>query len=431
MITTAKLTQCVKQSSGAHRPFLVRSALWVLLVSVCAPCALVYAESELSASNEARAANEILPPAYFRSANFEIGNVVTISDYFYRFNVKSDFGNYSVNSLSLLQKRIHEIETMAIVSARLEKRGYTFDRSPGGRHGVGSESVADLFANPVDTAGKLMDNFRYNFEETFIEKTESDEDEVIPDTETSTIDPGPHKRSAAAQINVDVYTPNPQLQELLDRLEEARSAGRLRDSVASVEQIRINIPVFGTGVFDARLRSSLKNHSASEVNAAVDETLKQLGVAKSTRVQFLIHRIYTPRSRLYFTEYLKLFRRVEGLDALVRRALNATQESDVLAFVNLARMLAFYHLSHGKLQSVASKTGFPVLLTRGQTLVFALPVDYLPWNEDTAGIAANLERLRAERGARNIELLVAGSADEPAMLEFADREIQVFNRYSF
>ena len=111
--------------------------------------------------------SDVLPAHYFRSIHYDIQDFAVLDNNFYRFRVDSDHGSFEVSSIAMLTVRLHELLALAQLKPVLADNGFSLDRAPEGKRGVGSDSVADIISDPLGTAGKLMNNFRHNFEATF------------------------------------------------------------------------------------------------------------------------------------------------------------------------------------------------------------------------------------------------------------------------
>ncbi len=385
-----------------------------------------------SANDEqAVVARDVLPPEFFRSVHYEIAEEVTRSRFFYHFRVTSDYGIYDIASLPMLRVRLHEIMTLAEVEPALNKSSAALKRAPAGRRGVGGDSVADIFSDPLGTAGTLLGNLAYNLEETLIEPDRNEPAATAESDGGFMVDPGPHKRSAAAQLDVDVYSSNAALQELLDTLAQARSAGKLRGPIAPTQTLRVGPVAFGSGVFDERLRSLLKNKPAAEINGSVDQRLAAAGVSTTQRTAFLANRNYTPRTRLYFARYLGLLKQATGIENIVRSANSASAEADARAFVNLARMIAYHQLTGSHIERIATHRNYPVVLTDTGMLVLALPVDHFSWTDGNATLVASLDEFVAAEDAEAATILLAGKATPEAATQLEARGIGLREQYSF
>ncbi len=373
---------------------------------------------------------DIVPQRFVRSAHFELAPAARARDNFYRFTVATDELTYEVTSLAMLRVRLHEIATIAEVTPRLGKSNITLDRSPGGRRGVGSDRVVDILADPVGTASQLLGNIQYNVEQTFGERDQADTQTPAAQAGRD-LNPGPHKRSAAAQLGVDVYSTNPALQRLLGAVADARSAGKTASSFSPLVRNVYAADPFGSGALDARLDSEVKNLPAEELHARVDAALARLGIAPALRIALLTHPAYSPRTRLTLTAYLDILQDVAGLARIVAAAGTAETEADALAYVGYARMLAFNQLNGGGLVEVVTETRFPTLATAGGDAVLALPLDYLAWTPAVEAAADSLDALREERGLATFAVLLAGAPTERAAAALAERGVEVRPHYSF
>ncbi len=389
----------------------------------------VSADNDFEAIEEVQT-SEVLPRSFLHSVNYEIDPVSHAEDNFYYFEVRTDHGHYKIASLSMLRIRLHEISTVSEISARLNQSDVSLNRSPGGRRGVASEFVVDLLSDPISTASQLLGNIQYNLEETFIESEREDPSGARRSTGTD-LNPGPHRRSAAAQVGVDVYSSNPVLQELLDGIEKSRSAGKTATSISPLMRNVFARPAFGTGVFNARMLSLLKNMGSEDLNDLIASKLKNIGVPAAVRIAFVTQPAFTPRTRLFFTAYLEILSDVSDVDRLVAAAASARTEVDALAYVNYLRMLAFYQLRSGDLVEVVTESRFPTLATSSRKAVLALPLDYLAWTEPVSQGAVALQALRASKSLEGLTVLLAGSPTERARAELADRGVEVRARYSF
>jgi hypothetical protein len=375
------------------------------------------------------ATQDVLPAAFLRTNHYRIEPSARAEDNFYVFRVHSDYGDYDITSRAMLRVRLHEIATLAEVTPRLDDSDVRLERSPAGRRGVGSEHVVDILTNPVGTASQLLGNLQYNVEQTLAGPG--------PDSQADAgrgaldLNPGPHKRSAAAQLGVDVYSSNPHLQGLLDTLAEARSAGRTGSSMSPfVRNVYAPRP-FGDEALDTGLDSTLKNTDAGTLLADLDRRLAALGTGERDRIAFLTHPAYTPRSRLYLVSYLERLAPLAGLSQVIAAATGAATETDALAYVAYARMLAFYRLAGHDLAEVVTAARFPTLIDDGRRGVLALPLDYLAWTPSVAAAVSALDDIRAAHDLAGFVLLVAGEPSPRVVAELAARGITAHASYSY
>lgn len=409
-----------------------RGLLLLLLMLLCDPASA--ADGPARADTYEKIAGvpieSVVPPAFLRSAMYTLEPTALAADNFYHFKISSDHRNYAVTSRAMLRVRLHEIATVAELMPKLGASNITLDRRPGGRRGVGSEDVVDILTDPIGTAAQLLGNIQYNVNETFSGGSDDDAPERPP---TASVDlaPDPHKRSAAAQLGVDVYSSSPQLQALLEAVARARSGGKTLSSFSPLIRNVYAGASFGSGVPNMQLDSRLKNTSSEDLNAELVNTLDALGVAAPIRIAFLTHPAFTPRTRLYFVSYVELLADVDRVAQLVEAATSAQTEADAVAYVNYARMLAYYQINAGRLTAVVTGARFPTLATADRHAVLALPLDYLAWTEAVAAAADTLHDIRQARGLDRFIVLLAGSPTARAREELERRQIEVHPEYSF
>lgn len=408
------------------RLFTCAFAIVAIIVDILFAVSAQEPNAEITTAN----AREILPPSYFRSLEYEIEDDAERTDFFYRFYVTSDYGSLSVNSIPMLRLRLAEINAIAMIEPRLQKLGFAGDLATRGKRGVGGDSVAEILTDPLGTAGALIGNIRFNLEETFSTPVRADVAPTSKVRSETEIDPDPHKRSAAALLNVDVYSSNKVLQGVLERVARAHSAGKLPQLLSVPDPSQVGPIPFGTGNLDARIRSKLKNFSAAEINEEVDSRLMNVGIASATRIALRVHAHFTPRSRLYLSAYLATFKNASNLDHVLQAALSATTEADALAFVNLTRMVAFYRLAGNAVERVVLRRNFPVFVGNETTLL-ALPVDRFGWSLENREMLEALLKLAASEQAPNVTIALAGSASKDAREGLAERGIRLVQSYSF
>ena len=159
--------------------------------------------------------------------------------------------------------------------------------------------------------------------------------------------------------------------------------------------------------------------------------MQGLNVDAATRIAFLTHSAFTPRTRLYFTNYASLLKPLKNIDLLFAAALNAVTEADAQAYVAYVRMLAYSQLQHGQLTEVITASRFPTIATSDGHAVLALPIDYLAWTAAVAEAADALHSIRQARGLDLFVVLLAGSLTERASKELAARAVDVQQYYSY
>ncbi len=152
----------------------------------------------------------LLPPELVKSEVHRIHDDVTTDGCFYHFTMESCFGMYDVESMDLLKIRIHEVQTLANV---IEKnQSDEFFQGLGKRMHQTISTPVKMIQDPVGAISALGQGIEKKFQRIgnrFKSKeTRPQEDSGI---RANLIDK--EKRELAAELNLDVYSTNPKVQE--------------------------------------------------------------------------------------------------------------------------------------------------------------------------------------------------------------------------
>ncbi len=355
-------------------------------------------------------AAEILPERVRDSIHHHVLDDVRYDDGTWIFRLESSAGVEEVRSLALLRERLHEIHTMAQALAQLERSGEDdLARALAAKHGVGADSVMDILTDPVGTASTLAGNFGSNFEDTFSGDYLRRPQEAAAASAGPAREPDPFKRSVAAQLGLDVYSSNAQVQAFLDRLGAERAAGRLGASVATITAGETGGLIRARGVDEARYDALLKNNTATELRARNERTLAGLGVPDAVILHFLANPVLSPRHQTWITGYVEALAGVDGLAAIVEAAAGAGDEAEALGYVELAHLLAAAHVAGPGLARIDYDGSLPGALSRSGSYRFYVPVDRVIWNAATEAVAGALERRAAAAGATRRGLTITGT----------------------
>ncbi len=373
-------------------------------------------------------ASQILPAKLRQSIHHRVRDDVRVDNGYFVFEVESDFGNYPVRSVGVLRNRVHEITTMAQALAQFEYSDEEFLHSIRGQRGVASESVVDILTRPVETVSQLASNLSSNINQTLEgDYGEGFSGERVPPSGPSG-DPGPQRRSAASQLNLDVYSSNPDVQGFLDKVEEARRLGRMRSAMATISGSEPEPNVINA-VFGHKIRTLLKNETAESLTYYNESRLQRMAIDENVTADFLAHPAYSPRNQTLLVAYLTLLPDVANRTALVQSALSARTETDAIANRYVARMLVHYDREVGPLSTLdLTGVGIKATTTTGNTVAFVRH-DVLLWNEPTVSLAQDLGHTLREFGTA--ELVMSGLLSEWARERLNARKIRVRERFSF
>lgn len=376
-------------------------------------------------------AADLLPVKLRQSIHHRVLDEVTVEDGYFVFRVESAGHLYRVQSLRLLEIRVHELQNVAAARSQLQDEEVpAFDAVPG-RRGVGSDSVMDILTDPVGTAGRLASNLSNNLEETVSgEYLDAPRTPTRP-TAAAYDAPGPYKRSVAAQLYLDVYSTNPVVQQFLDTLAAARSAGRIREATATVSAPPSGRAFAGEAAAQARLEVLIKNNEPAKLRRINQARLEALGVTPAAIQAFLDNPTISPRRQSVICDYLGRLHGVENPGAVIELAAESVSEVDALAYQGLLEMLLHYQRREPALARLESGNALVTAVGEDGRLVYFLPLDYMAWTADTDRVLDYLARRADAGGHAQRELVLSGQISAAVRDGLAARGIGVRERFLF
>jgi len=382
--------------------------LAALVASALTPT--IQAEDARYETLSAARASEILPAPLVQSIHHRLREQVGFDGTHFVFDVESQFGIERVHSVPLLRLRLHEIHTMAQALTQFDADDQALARALRGRRGVGADSVVDILTDPVGTASQLASNLGDNLERTLSGAyLAPDAPDAVAQVQGPRTDPGPYKRSVAAQLGLDVYSSDAAVQAFLDRVAAARASGRLGASIATIAPTGRQGPIRRREVDDLRFDAQLRRHTPAELRDLQARALAQAGVDAAIAQRFLGNPALSPRHRTYLSGYLQLLAGVGNRGALIAAAAGAGSEAEALGYQALARMLVHEHRDGAGLVRLDGDGPLPAALTGDGALLLLAPVDHVIWNADTEAVITALLARSAAIGARGAILAITGS----------------------
>ena len=349
-----------------------------------------------------------------------------------RFELESDYGSFEVVSESLLRERVHEVRVLAQAIEQFRRADAPFAARLRGQLEVGAASWVDIVTSPLSTSGSLLQQLADNVGRTFEEFGE------FPDTPGSAARPvatarddtalAAHRRNIAATLDVDPYSSNPRVQELLETVAQARAGGRLSGGSLSVRVPGTGVREVARGAIDAAVRHALTNNTPAALDEFIAGTLRARQVPQPLIDDFLGNPALSPRHRSVITAHLDFIPELRGAAYLIDAARRASDELDARAWGQVARMLALYHEGVTPLRALAGGGPLPVAETRDGGLVWALPVDLVYWNEQAE---RTFSALRAAAGERRVVVLLPGMVTTRAAEALAVRGIEYRQRFLY
>ncbi|MFQ5843823.1 MAG: hypothetical protein ACE5JG_02425 [Planctomycetota bacterium] len=338
------------------------------------------------------AASRILPSPLLKSDVHEVHERVRTDGYLYQFVMESKFGLYRVDSLALLRVRVHEVRTLAKVIGM--KQTDEFFNGLGTRLEQTADVPVKLLEDPagtVEQVGKGVEKQLGRIGGFFKKRKKSKQE----DPALNELLMGMEKRKLAAELDLDVYSTNPKVQEFLKTIAGARASGKLAVDLAAMAIPGGAGVAVGAAKFSGQVEDLLRDNSPAELYIHNEKKLKAMGVDSVLIGRFLNHRHLSPRHKTVLVASLEALDGVAGREVLLTAALDTDKESVALFHERRAALLVQYH-AREPLQRIEARHDLPLVTTRKGDRLLLLPVDAAWWSEETATILRGL----AEDGGR-------------------------------
>ena len=366
---------------------------------------------------------DAIAPPLATGVDFKVNDPVVADGYMYRFRVTSTYGAFQATGIGALQKLEHEI--WAIGQLKGVTRSEAFLKAAVDQAGKPLVFVKDVVTKPAETlsgipkgVGRLFSNVTTSVTTTRKPSQESRTKEALQ--------VGAFKREYATRYGVDPYSTNAVLQEELDKIGTAASAGMWTTSAAM-------IPISGPAssvLTGTSLAKSFNNILATEPPARIrninEEKLKQMRVSDDGAKRFLDSPVYTPRQSLLLVDSLSRLGSATGREEYLNAALVAADEVEANFFVNTAQILRGYHETREPITGLTIIRPLAVAQTKSGTAVIPFALDYGVWTANADRLSKQLKTsYRAPAFNTRFELWVTGKLSPKAKQELESRGFKV------
>ncbi|MGZ8521757.1 MAG: hypothetical protein ACXWX7_16585 [Candidatus Binatia bacterium] len=365
-------------------------------------------------------ASKILPPELLSGPHHRVQERVINDGFLNTYQIDSKFGAFTAVSTAVLRKRIGEINAMVMMEKVQGTKEYIDGIKEGGLDAM--TSAMSLITSPVKSVTGAVQGLGAAFsrvgQSLTGDKRSQSEDSKIKDA----IGFSTTKRQYASQFDVDVYSDNQKLQDMLNKISWAGYAGSLTWSAAMSAVpggAGVAMTVIGTNkvlnqVFQTTPPVELRQQNLQKLNA--------MGVNPQISDTFINNTIFSPREQTLFVHALGEMNSVADRGALVRLALPSQNPTIALFRQRQAQMYAGYNKSVTPLERFVSLGQFAVSRTVSGALVVNLPLDYLVWTEPMAQLLAGGNQLVNELpGIKEKQLWLAGTLSPKARKEIESR----------
>jgi hypothetical protein len=425
-----------------RRRGLAAGRLWLCVAAFSAVLASVDALAQLAAESYESPPqirpDQILPAAMLTSGNHRVLDEVDTKQNFLEFEVESDFGNYRPISVAMLSIRVHEIRTLAQAVDQYNRNNKQLAEELRGQLTVGADSFVEILTSPISTTTQIVGQFTSNVGQTFNEF--GDFVPQTPQGDKSSIniyeqfEPGDpilasHKRNVASQLNLDLYSSNPRVQDFLDTLATARSSGQLSAGIVTISLPSDGQVKVAGGSIDAAVRGAMTQNTIDRLYRRNFERMTAAGVSEDVANNFLSHPMLSPTHKTEITEHLVFLEGIGNKDALPKAALGTTSENEAVAYVQVARTLSSYHERIEPIGELVSAGHIVLATTLSGGIVVVLPFDIIYWDPETQRIFSGLADFADQKGFRHRGIITPGIFTDVVSRQLGQIDVDLNERF--
>ncbi len=328
---------------------------------------------------------------------------------FLAFSVESAHAQYKPEGVLAMIKLLHEIEVIEKIRRDEEGSGF-FDGAAASLEST-KDGFVKLVSHPVESGkglGKAAGKLGRAVGGVFDSKEEGEK------TSFGQKVLGQSERELAKQFDVDVYTRNPYMRELLTQMARARAGGRGAAFIAG-----LLIPV--AGLASVALTASGVNGTAdrlvndygkAELYRMNREALEKLKCPAWTVTKLLNSAYYTPREVTYLRTYMEELNDVMGYEDILKKAAEAKGEWEARKILYASQIAADQSLNHKALFTTIRPWQDGLLAKDADSLILILPYDYLQNNQLGKKVVQSAVAEFEKAGKRHLEIWTAGQVNQ-------------------
>lgn len=291
------------------------------------------------------------------------------------FKVKASFAEFTVEGLLPFKKLLHEIQVIEMIKRDQAGTGFV-DGAVDSVKTTGKGAV-NLVVHPINSVkgmGSATAELGRSIGSLFRKKQEGEK------TSLGETIMGSAKRDVANKLGVDVYSDNPYLQELIDKMAKTRMTGQ-----GAVFVAKLLIPlalVVSVALTVSGLNGSadllVNDKSKSDLFYENRKALEALGFSEKDTFALLNIPFYTPREATYMRFYLQALQNVIGYREILKTAVKAKSQIEARKILYEAQMAAdWVNMNPGKKFARLKITEVGLALDDPDQILFYTPYDYL------------------------------------------------------
>jgi hypothetical protein len=399
----------------------------VLAAGLCLAALSAGALSPLAARSDepppSFTAAQLITPSQLKGPHHTVADAVTTDGYYHAFTIRSDFGEFDAEGLTLLAVRLQEVDALA----RLDEVSKTevFLKAAGTSVVNVGKGVANAVTKPTETAkgiGSGVKRFGVNLgrmtKRTVDSATSDDpaeaskpEGNAAASAASSVLGVNRAARRWAQKVGVDPYTTNAVLRKALNDFGEVDAAGSIATKVV--------LPVPGLVGMTATVSDLVWSKDPEELRKLNEQRLKELGVPDATAKKLFLNSAMTLSYETRLIAALHALKLRGSADRIA--AADARHEREALFHVESAELLQRQH-AKAAFSALLTDSRATVAVTGDHNAFLLLPLDWVRWTSAAdATLREIASRARQELKATDLVIVLSGKASARAARELAAR----------
>ncbi len=357
---------------------------------------------------------DILPEDFINSANYRV-NILGVKEDLYQFLVESDLGSYKVDSLALLLKRLKEIDVIIQVSNQLSNDVDPYADGLQSELRIQADSAVGLLTSPLHAASNFAGQLATNLGDTLSGEGFVHDYALEGKTFSSA---GPiqdmHKRNAASQLGLDVYTRNLQVQLFLNHLASLRSAGDISAGANLIKVFNNEEIKIASGQIERKINNVVRKSNMEELELGDNILMSSLKIEDDLQGEFVANRSMSPSLKTSILYYLDYIDDIAGLSEAIAVASILEDVISAGTFLQLIKMVALYHEKIAKINKLQSKGTVLSATTKDGRLLHFYPKDIFTLSEEHQIFINRINRLSERNGYSRSEIILYGDITDQA-----------------
>jgi hypothetical protein len=364
-------------------------------------------------------AREFLPAKVFENQAYRVEPEAYNDGLMNTYQIVTELDQYGITGTHALLERLRELA--AIDQLRNISEGSAF-KDALKRSAKETAGAARAFAKDPVTSLKHVPQGAKRFFGRIGDTLRGDEgDEGLESEVGGLLGVSKAKRELAFRLGVDPDSPNPTLQEQLERVARASAAGGLS---LDIGKFFVGGPVL-TGIdISQTVEETLRTSTPEELRRSNRQKLRSLGAGDARATEFFEHPWYSPRQETVIIEALQQVG--ADPDIFLEMACEARTHLEALFYQDVAALLSKYGKADSQIEEYTIKSNLLCARTTAGTLAVPVPFDYAIWTPAVASRADSLAAMVTANGPiKRVELWTDGKVSPKLESELGRRQIGI------